>query len=112
ILAAHLAGGSHLATAVAHTPAVLDGASIVFVALLYFTFLTAGFGRTLGKWLLGLRVVGLSGEPIGVARPAARALGYIVSATPFGLGLLCIALDADHRGFHDIVADSRVVHED
>jgi uncharacterized RDD family membrane protein YckC len=111
ILLAHVVGGPHLAAEVARDPVVLDVASIVAVGLAYFTLLTGLLGRTLGKWLLGLRVVGVSGEPLGVGRSAARALGYVVSATPFGLGFLSVALDPEHRGFHDIVADSLVIHE-
>jgi uncharacterized RDD family membrane protein YckC len=104
-------GGRELALAVAQTPGILDMVVVFVIAFLYFTLLTASTGSTLGKWLLGLKVVGTDGEPLGLARSAARVFGYIVSATPFGLGVLSVALDPDHRGFHDVVADSRVVHE-
>jgi serine/threonine protein kinase/uncharacterized RDD family membrane protein YckC len=111
LVLAHLLGGPELATAVVRTPVFLDAATVLFVAFIYFTIFTALAGRTIGKWLLGLRVVGTQGEELGVGRSIARSIGYIISATPFGLGLLSIALDSDHRGFHDIVADSRVVYE-
>jgi uncharacterized RDD family membrane protein YckC len=48
----------------------------------YFVVAEGGWGRALGKWLLGLRVVGVTGEPPGFRRMLVRAF-FI----PGGLGL-------------------------
>lgn len=62
-----------------------NGRAIGFVvSLLYFSLLNSsvGGGQTIGKRLLGIRVVGASGKPIGLARAVLRTL---VLALPFYL---------------------------
>ncbi len=107
LLMTWVVGGSQLCL----TPGVLDAASVSVLAFLYFSVLTGLVGRTFGKWLFGLRVIDPQGEPIGLGRSAARTLGYVVSATPLGLGFLGMIVHPEHRGFHDLVADSLVAHE-
>src|SRR4029453_12289957 len=51
----------------------------------YFTVTEGIWGRAVGKWLFGLRVAGITGEPPGVRRMLLRAL-FI----PGGLGLTCL----------------------
>jgi uncharacterized RDD family membrane protein YckC len=107
LVLAYAAGGPRFCVA----PGILDASSIAVLAFLYFSITIGLAGRTFGKWLFGLRVTDPDGEPIGLGRAAARALGYAVSATPLGLGFLGVALHPEHRGFHDLVADSVVTHE-
>lgn len=63
--------------------------------------LTGLLGFTIGKRLLGMRVEGPDGRPIGLVRAALRT------------ALLCLVIPAilqnEGRGFHDIVASSRVI---
>ena len=66
-------------------------------------------GQTLGKRLLGARVVDESGEPIGYLRALGRCLATIVAALPFGLGLAAAWLRRDRRGLHDLLAGTRVI---
>jgi serine/threonine protein kinase/uncharacterized RDD family membrane protein YckC len=107
LLVTYVLGGTQLCLA----PGVLDAASVAVLAFLYFSILTGLLGRTFGKWIFALRVTDPRGEPIGVGRSAARTLGYVVSATPLGLGFLGVLLHPEHRGFHDLVADSVVSQE-
>jgi serine/threonine protein kinase len=107
MLLAYAFGGPQLVIA----PGVVDAGSVACLAFLYFAVIGGILGRTFGKWLFGLKVVDPSGEPIGVGRSAARALGYVVSAIPLGLGFVGMALHPEYRGFHDLVADSLVVYE-
>ena len=107
LVVAYAAGGPDFFLA----PGMVDAASLGVLAFLYFSLTIGLAGRTFGKWLFGLRVTDPSGEPIGLGRAAARTLGYAVSATPLGLGFLGVVLHPEHRGFHDLVADSVVTHE-
>jgi uncharacterized RDD family membrane protein YckC len=66
-------------------------------------------GQTPGKWLLGLRVVGLGGGRVGFGRAALRFAGYLLSALPFYLGFLWV-LGPERRGFHDRLAGTEVVY--
>ncbi|NIM05116.1 MAG: hypothetical protein GTN65_05755, partial [Armatimonadetes bacterium] len=55
----------------------------------YFVLFHGMEGRTLGKWLFGLRVVGVRQEPISYGRAFLRWLGMIAFA-PVILGFLWI----------------------
>jgi len=78
---------------------------------LYFVVSWATSGQTLGKWVMGLRVVaGRGGKAnVGVARAALRLAGYAISALPFYLGFLWI-LGPERRGWHDRLARTEVVY--
>jgi len=65
---------------------------------------------TPGKLICGLRVVdAASGETLALWQAIVRYLGYIVSAIPLLLGYIWVAFDARKQGFHDKLANSRVV---
>ena len=58
-----------------------------FVAILYFAILEWRWGRTLGKWLLGMRVIGTNAEPPPLPNALLRAamvpgLTWIMSSLP------------------------------
>jgi uncharacterized RDD family membrane protein YckC len=66
-------------------------------------------GQTLGKRLVGARVVSRAGEPIGYPRALARYLGWWLALLPLGMGLWMAAFRRDRRGLHDLLAGTRVV---
>jgi uncharacterized RDD family membrane protein YckC len=72
----------------------------VFAAEVY--LLTALTGFTVGKRLLGLRVVRLDGKPVGFVWSAVRTLLLLAVIPP-------LALDADQRGLHDRAANTVVI---
>jgi len=78
------------------------------IAILYFTFWTGYTGQTLGKWALRLKVTDPLGLPIGYPRAFLRTLGYLLAALPMGLGFLWIIGDREKRGWHDLIAGTRV----
>jgi uncharacterized RDD family membrane protein YckC len=68
--------------------------------------------RTPGKWLLGLAVQRVRGEPPGVLRLVFReTAARLVAILPLGLGVLWIGLTPAKRGWHDYLAATRVVQE-
>ena len=75
----------------------------------YIVLMHGTTGRTLGKMLVGARVVGVSGEPIGYLRALARYLAWFVSAFPALLGFALAAARPDRRALHDLMAGTRVV---
>lgn len=81
----------------------------VVMNLFYFTYFHGTTGQTLGKRLLGLKVVRLSGEPMTLGTAFLRWVGYIVSGVVFYLGFLWIAFDARKQGWHDKIAGTCVV---
>jgi uncharacterized RDD family membrane protein YckC len=75
----------------------------------YFVLGHGTAGRTVGKRLLGARVVDEQGAPIGYVRALGRYLATVLALLPFGLGLALAVLRRDRRGLHDLLAGTRVV---
>jgi uncharacterized RDD family membrane protein YckC len=75
----------------------------------YFVLGHGTAGQTLGKRLLGVRVIDEGGEPIGYLRALGRCLATAVAALPLGLGLAAAWLRRDRRGLHDLLAGTRVI---
>ena len=84
---------------------VLAGA----IGLAYFTIFHAVLGATVGKRLVGLRVIDGYGERPTLLRSALRAISYLPSAVVLMLGFLWIGFDREKRGLHDFIADTYVI---
>lgn len=82
------------------------------VAVINFVVLAAFGGRTLGKWVTGLRIERIDGVPISVARACLRhLLGYTVTLATLGIGFLVAAFNVEGRALHDYIAGTIVVRE-
>jgi len=84
--------------------------SWVFLVSGYFVLLHGMAGRTVGKWVLGLRVVGANKAPISYRQAMMRWLGYVAFAF-FGIGFLWILLNREKRAWHDLLAGTWVVRD-
>jgi uncharacterized RDD family membrane protein YckC len=99
-------------------PHLLDLGSrvaIILVGVFYLPLSWALTGQSIGKAILGLRVVRRGAES-SMERPAVwrcfvRGTGYWISAVPFGLGFLLAAFDKEHRTLHDRLAGTRVIYQ-
>jgi uncharacterized RDD family membrane protein YckC len=87
----------------------LGGAAILLGWMLYYVGLTARGGQTVGKMLLKVRVVRTDGSAVDWGRSFVRWLGHGLSAIPMQLGYLWVGLTPRKRGFHDLLADTKVV---
>jgi len=65
------------------------------VAFVYHAFLEGRYGVTMGKWLSGIRVVGLNGDTPGFRRGALRTLLRLIEVNPLFLGGIPAGLVAD-----------------
>jgi uncharacterized RDD family membrane protein YckC len=81
--------------------------TLLFTAA-YTTLLHVVAGQTIGKSLVGIRVVGLDGAPLTIGPALLRYLAYYLSAIPLGFGFLMAGLRRDKRALHDLIAGSRV----
>lgn len=86
---------------------VVTACTMLFAAL-YTIVLHALEGQTIGKLLVGVRVVGLDGEPPALGASVLRYFAYAASLLPFGLGFVMAGLRADRRALHDLLAGTRV----
>ena len=84
------------------------GAFTLLFMLAYTTVLHSVAGQTIGKLLVGARVVGLQGELPGLGASLLRHVGYYASTMTAGLGFLMAGLRQDKRALHDLVAGTRV----
>ena len=85
-----------------------------FLGLLAFGYVasfTVAGGQTIGKMLLGLRVIGDDGRPIDAAGGMLRAVGCMLVPATLGLSYVPALFSADHRALHDRLAGTRVVSE-
>ncbi len=80
-------------------------APVVYFSLL--VWLTNG--RTLGKWLTGIRIVSLSHERIGFWHSLERALGYGASLLEAGSGFFQYLVHPTRQTVHDRIAETIVV---
>jgi uncharacterized RDD family membrane protein YckC len=91
-------------------------AVIVLVTTLYLPLSWTLTGQSVGKAILGLRVVRhdprhRTTTKLSLPRSLLRAAGYWLSAMPLGLGFLWAAFDEEHRTLHDRLAGTRVLYQ-
>jgi len=82
--------------------------TLIFAAA-YTTVLHCLAGQTIGKMIVGVRVIaGEETPPFGAA--LLRFGAYFASAATFMLGFVMAGLRHDKRALHDLVAGTRVEH--
>ena len=81
-------------------------------ALLYLWLSIAVFGKTLGKTVMGVRVVDSEGSLALHSRQSLiRAVSYPLSFVVLGLGLLGVLFGRERRAWHDHFAGTAVVYD-
>lgn len=82
------------------------------LATTYFVVFHGMEGKTIGKWLLGLRVVGAGGTPITYRRGLLRWIAAVgLGVASLGLAFLWILWQREKRGWHDFLARTWVIRE-
>jgi uncharacterized RDD family membrane protein YckC len=80
------------------------------IQMVYAVILNGHFGATLGKMVIGAQVVRADGSRLGYGFAFLRWLAERISAFICYLGYLFIAIRADKRGLHDLIAGTRVIY--
>ncbi len=82
----------------------------IFVTWLYFTLMESSErGATVGKMVLGLRVVTGDYQRLTFLNAAGRYLAKFLSALILCIGFIMIAFTDKKRGLHDIIANTLVI---
>lgn len=70
-------------------------------------------GQTPGKRLAGIRVIHTSGRPINAYEAIGRNLLRAIDGIPgmYGVGIVCMMLNREHRRLGDYVAGTVVIHD-
>lgn len=88
---------------------ILTWASVALSAA-YFVVFHSFDGRTIGKWILGLRVIGAENGDVTASQALLRWLAAVGFA-PILLGFLWVIWSREKRAWHDIVAQTWVIRE-
>ncbi len=83
------------------------------IGLIINVYLTGEKGYSIGKKVLGLKVIKEDGKyPIGLVDALIReVVGKFISSLLLGLGYLLIGFDSRKQGLHDKIAKTYVVYE-
>jgi uncharacterized RDD family membrane protein YckC len=77
----------------------------------YFVSFWSLTGRTMGKSVMGLKVIRADGRPPTIGHSIIRFFGYGVSAIVFWLGYFWVLVDNDRQAWHDHMAKTWVVYD-
>jgi uncharacterized RDD family membrane protein YckC len=80
------------------------------IACVYWIFSWTFLGSTVGKMVMGLRVVGPGGSRVGFWRSLRRVIGYFISALALGLGFLWVIVNKRHHDWADKLAGTSVIY--
>jgi len=78
------------------------------VFLLYQAYSSCQGRRSLGKALIGLRIIDLQGQPLSFGKAATRSAVYLASSV-FNLGFLWSLFTSYQQGWHDLAVGSIVI---
>jgi uncharacterized RDD family membrane protein YckC len=92
-------------------PDAIRSAALFLVPAIYFAVATSRWGTTVGKRLLGLRVVRLDGRPLTLFEGIERFGAYFGILGTLGLGLFDLWRDPNRRLGHDRAVDTVVVRK-
>jgi uncharacterized RDD family membrane protein YckC len=81
----------------------------IAIDIAYWTVAIGWKGRTVGKLMLGIKVVKADGGPVGYLRAFGRYWGYVLCYLTLGLGFFVIAWNKQKRGLHDLICDTMVI---
>ncbi|MGC8867565.1 MAG: RDD family protein [Elusimicrobiales bacterium] len=81
----------------------------LFLFILYETIFTSGGRRTVGKKILGIRVIHKNGGNLTVLGAFVRVVGYFISSLIINIGYLMALFNRNRRTLHDFIASSVVV---
>lgn len=79
------------------------------ISCLYFTLFHGSTGQTIGKKIMGVKVVPVADGMMTYRKAFVRYIGYGISEIPLFLGFLWIAFDKNKQGWHDKIAGTYVV---
>lgn len=91
---------------------VLYGVALLLFSFMYLWAGYAVFGKTIGKMVVGLRVVGADGRvAMSPRQPLIRVVTYPLSFLFLGLGLLGVVFNPHRQAWHDRLARTAVVYD-
>ena len=84
---------------------------LFLLASTYFIFLHALGGKTIGKMLMGIRLISDEGRDVGIWNAFLRWFGYFISAAVMMAGFFWAIFDSGGQTWHDKIAGTYVVKD-
>ncbi len=86
---------------------------IVIITWIFYNsvFETSAYQATIGKMIVGLKVIDLYGKRISLLRSFFRCITVIISILPIGLGIWYITTDPKKRAWHDLISGTYVIKQ-
>jgi len=81
----------------------------IAIAACYEGFFVANLQATPGKMVIGVKVVRPDGSRVELGRAFGRYFAKILSGLILLIGFIMVGFDAQKRGLHDMICDTRVV---
>jgi uncharacterized RDD family membrane protein YckC len=81
------------------------------VEIIYSVYFTSQKGATLGKMLMGVKVVTANGGPVSVGRALGRFFAHYLSGLILSIGYIMAAFDDQKRALHDHICNTRVIRD-
>ena len=81
----------------------------LLLTVAYGILMVAAFSGTIGKLILGMRIVRTDGSRVSLGRAALRYVAQILSILTIFIGYLMVAFRKDKRALHDLIADTAVI---
>jgi uncharacterized RDD family membrane protein YckC len=75
----------------------------------YLIYFWTTSGQTIGKKVMGLKVIAVDGGELTIGKAIVRVIGYAISAIVIYLGFLWVIWDPNKQGWHDKIAGTYVV---
>jgi len=91
------------------SPVTATIAGAVFVVF-YHVFFWYFAGQTVGKALIGIKIIPLKGGRISLWRAILRYIGYLVTGFSLGIGFIWVIFDDRRMSWHDKLARTCVVY--
>jgi uncharacterized RDD family membrane protein YckC len=79
------------------------------IAAIYMIGMWVWRGQTLGKMVLGIKIIRTDSSPLDLNHAIIRCGGGVVAMAMLGIGFIWIAFDSRKQGIHDKIADTYVV---
>jgi uncharacterized RDD family membrane protein YckC len=80
------------------------------LTLAYNVYFVSTKGATLGKQVLGLKIIRSDGSAVSAGRALGRYFAWLLSGFIFYIGFIIAAFDGEKRALHDHLADTRVIY--
>jgi uncharacterized RDD family membrane protein YckC len=91
---------------------ILPVFGLIVTIAVYNIGLTTMRGQTLGKVVMGIKVISTDGTPMTLEKSSIRFLGFLISCLTLGIGFLMALGDKNNQSFHDKFAGTYVVQMD